>query len=430
MISEPPVVRPASARSPEDGPRSGGGRLAWPDVAKGACILLVVLWHVVLKQYQQIDWDLPLPIAGAWGLADDQLTPLRMPVFFTVSGLFAVRAVDRPWPVLLRSRIARFALLYVLWVLIETVVLGCTPAFPTEHAADPLQLLAELTISPTNLWYLLALALYFAVAKAVRRVPTAWLLGAAFLLSAVAAAHIIPDAGNRWQVLQNLLFFLAGLRLAPALQRLALGATRRRLLLLTLATSCALAAVDLLHAKAWLGVWPAVSALAALTGITAAAVLTERLPRAAGRLAALGRRTLPVYVLHLPLLALLAAQVQGPLQRLGSRSVGVAAVEPLLATSVVVALSLVVHRLLAAAGLGRLFDPLRPRKRTRRGRAADRTSYEPSSSATRAENAAGSPERDSLTMAVQSSTITSIAPVARPSSEARATSRGSIIGPS
>lgn len=31
-------------------------RETWPDVAKGMCIILVVLWHVVTKHYQRVDW--------------------------------------------------------------------------------------------------------------------------------------------------------------------------------------------------------------------------------------------------------------------------------------------------------------------------------------------------------------------------------------
>ncbi|MEV4522046.1 hypothetical protein AB0J77_17600 [Micromonospora tulbaghiae] len=41
------------------------GRVVWADVAKGACIVLVVLWHVVVKDYLRIDWRVGLPVPGA-----------------------------------------------------------------------------------------------------------------------------------------------------------------------------------------------------------------------------------------------------------------------------------------------------------------------------------------------------------------------------
>src|SRR5690349_20157208 len=88
---------------PEQRTRPAPQRTQWADVAKGVCILLVVLWHVIMKHYLEIDWRLRLPSPGAWGTFGEQLLPLRMPVFFTISDMFAVAAVNRPWRVIGRS---------------------------------------------------------------------------------------------------------------------------------------------------------------------------------------------------------------------------------------------------------------------------------------------------------------------------------------
>src|SRR5262245_4164499 len=74
-----------------------GPRMVWPDVAKGVCILLVVLWHTVNKHYLQVDWRIGGPVPALWGFVGDQLMTLRMPLFFTISGMFAVSAFHRPW---------------------------------------------------------------------------------------------------------------------------------------------------------------------------------------------------------------------------------------------------------------------------------------------------------------------------------------------
>ena len=100
-----------------------------------------------------------------------------MPLFFTISGMFAIGAVNRPWRVLGRSKVARFLYLYAVWLLIHTVLLALVPDFDTARADGPLDLLAQLTITPSNLWYLYALALYFAIAKAARRLPAALVPG-------------------------------------------------------------------------------------------------------------------------------------------------------------------------------------------------------------------------------------------------------------
>ena len=106
--ARPPGVPIPEAITPRPVPASDAGRdrTVWADVAKGMCILLVVLWHVVTKHYLRIDWHVSPPIPGAWGVLTEQLLPMRMPLFFTISGMFAIGAVRRPWRVLGRSKVA------------------------------------------------------------------------------------------------------------------------------------------------------------------------------------------------------------------------------------------------------------------------------------------------------------------------------------
>jgi fucose 4-O-acetylase-like acetyltransferase len=71
-------------------------REAWGDTLKGALIILVVLWHVIMKSHLQLDWQLGVPIPGAWGLVGDAIWPFLMPLFLLVSGYFAANALGRP----------------------------------------------------------------------------------------------------------------------------------------------------------------------------------------------------------------------------------------------------------------------------------------------------------------------------------------------
>ncbi|MFE9958282.1 pyridoxal-phosphate dependent enzyme [Micromonospora sp. NPDC005299] len=332
------------------------GRVVWADVAKGACIILVVLWHVIVKHYLRIDWRIDLPVPGAWGLLGEQLLPLRMPLFFTLSGIFSANAVARPWRVAGRPRIARNLYLYATWLLIHTALLALVPDFPTDRATSLDGLLAQLTVTPSNLWYLYALALYFALAKALRRVHPAVLLVAAGALSAVAATGLLDSPGNRGQVYQNLVFFLAGVHLRPHLQRWAAGASARRLAGTGTAYAVALAAMALAGTEGWPGVRLLVSVVAVAFGVTAAARVA-RLRVVGGALARLGRRTLPIYVIHMPVLALLHRLLAGPVADLNRPGRALlAAGYPVLLTAVVLALSLAVHRGLTAAGARWLFD--------------------------------------------------------------------------
>ncbi|MCO1594639.1 acyltransferase [Micromonospora sp. RHAY321] len=329
-------------------------RAEWADAAKGVCIILVVLWHVVVKDYLQIDWHIGVPVPGLWGTVGEQFLPLRMPLFFTISGVFAANAVQRPWRVVARSRIAGFLYLYAVWLLIHTAVLAAAPDFPTDRATSALGLLEQLTITPSNLWYLYALALYFTVAKVLRRAPRVLVLVPAAALSAVAAAGLLDTPGNRAGLYQNLIFFLAGLYLRPQIEWWAATATRRRLVLTSGAYVLALAAMAALGAQRWFGVWPAVSVVAVAFGVTAAAQL-GRWPAASGRLATLGRITLPIYVIHMPVLALLH-RLLGPVCGLDQVGRGLLVLGyPVLLTGLVIGVSLAIHRGLLAAHARWLF---------------------------------------------------------------------------
>ncbi|WP_204358660.1 acyltransferase family protein [Streptosporangium sp. 'caverna'] len=351
----PPIEPDPNSRGPADG--EALERMTWPDVAKGACILLVVLWHVIMKHYLQIDWHLPIPVPGAWGTVTEQLLPLRMPLFFTISGMFAIGAVNRPWRVLGRSKVAGFLYLYVLWLLIHTVLLALVPDFDTARADGPLGLLAQLTITPSNLWYLYALALYFAIAKVVRRLPAGLVVGAAFILSAAASAGLLEMPGDRGGVYKNLVFFLAGMYFRPIVERLAAVANRPRLAVLGVSYIGILAAMAVTGADTWPGVWPLACVLAAVLGVTAA-VLVSRWVWLGNRLAALGRGTLPIYVMHMPLLALLHRALV-PLLSVdmdGRLRLVLAVVEPVILSAVVVWLCRLLYRALVKMRAGWLFE--------------------------------------------------------------------------
>ena len=339
-------------------------RVGWPDVAKGICIILVVLWHAVTKVAVHVPGA--GPVTDAWVMLNAQLLPLRIPLFFLVSGVFAARAVlDREggsW----RRRAGRLALLYVVWVLIQTFLLALTPEFDTARATNGWELLVHLTISPTNLWYLLALAVYLAIARLTRGLPTVVVLPMAFVVAAVAGAGLIPDLGNLWQLIQNLFFFLVGLRLRAIVERFTSVPRVGIVVALAGVYAGGLAAVSVLGIRLWPGVWPVLALIAVAFGVSLSVLLDRRAEVVARPLRWVGRKTLPIYVLHMIPLAFLDAALRASGWR---TSPVVEAVGPVAVTAAVIGVCLLMHALLLRVGLSALFDPLEVTDRLARRRA-------------------------------------------------------------
>ena len=93
--------------------QSTPARVDWVDVAKGICIVLVVMMHSTLGVEKAIGAETSLHAFIEWA------QPFRMPDFFLISGLFLAARIDRPWRAYLDSKVVHFAYFYVLWVTIQ-----------------------------------------------------------------------------------------------------------------------------------------------------------------------------------------------------------------------------------------------------------------------------------------------------------------------
>ena len=331
-------------------------RQLWADGLKGLLIVLVVLWHVVMKTYLQIDWQLGMPIPGGWGLGADLIWPFLMPLFLLVSGYFAANAYERPWSMVFRSRVLRFLYLYLLWTLIHMAALWAFPDFPTLVPRSLAGFVEAITISPPNTWYLYALAIYFLVAKGLRRVPAWAVIGGAAVLSVIVSAGLVEVVSNRGSLLYNFLFFLVGLHLAPQIRRLVAHSTPTAAVSAVVVYVLAFTAMRITATEEAPGVWLVVSLIGVTMGVLVAPFLV-RLPAIGTGLVWLGSRTLAIYVLHMPLLALADFALVGWLS--GARvavQLVAAVVLPVVLTAVIVAASVAIGGLIERDRLYWLFD--------------------------------------------------------------------------
>ncbi|UJP41140.1 acyltransferase family protein [Cellulomonas palmilytica] len=320
------------------------GRLEWVDAVRGYSVVAVVLAHVVLWHLLAV--DAPTADAGesVWGRVYGVLGSARMPVLLAVSGLVVARRVRLGWrPGGLTLRVARNYYLYVVWLLLYAVFYAVVRDPSLPHRVDGVgDLLRQLVVPETTLWYVFALAVYIAVLGALHRVPPWAVLSG--LVALCLATHVLTSSDQMWaKVPEMFLFFAVGVYGAGPLRRLGERASWGALLL---AAGLAVAAtasgrlaegVELAEAVVFVVRCLAFLVLAVL--VVVLAVRWEPLRRL-GLL--LGRQTLPIYVLHPLWLALLLAYAGGLARDVTATTVG-SLLYPPVVTTLVVVLSLTVH---------------------------------------------------------------------------------------
>ncbi|MDX7082717.1 acyltransferase family protein [Serratia marcescens] len=213
--------------------------ILWINTLKGICILLVVLHHsIITTLIPSIDHlssgQLP---AKLWLTFNKIVSPLRMPAFFFVSGLLAVKAINsKSWSEVFTSKVSNLLYLYILWGLLQWFFIKgfISPIMESQLSDSENSAYAEnikefsslLAFAKTSLWYLYALAGYFLVAKLFFHFKYI-LLAVAVTLNYCAALGIIEGWGII-SIAQNMIYFLFGVFFSEELVR-ATNVTKRNI---------------------------------------------------------------------------------------------------------------------------------------------------------------------------------------------------------
>jgi len=320
--ARPRFRAPAGARAGMQAMAGGGGpearntapqRLAWIDAARGTTMFLVVLLHADAVLY--VLGDRPMAVH----LLNLALTPLRMPLFFLLSGVLAAGLLARGAEQVIGRRVLHYLWLYVVWWgaywLFHAWLLGWAgpPALAAYYGGGD-GFADRFLRSWNNQWFLYALAIYFAIALAVRGLPPPAQAAIAVGLAAPSVFGFgewigLPAADR----LYHLPYFMAGVLAREPLLRAAPRLARPGVLAgLLLAWAVATAGAHKLRLLEDDVARAALSLLAVPAGIGMATLLTTAAPRLAAPLGALGRTTLAVYVLHTMTMRIVVAALERP----------------------------------------------------------------------------------------------------------------------
>lgn len=263
-------------------------RVAWVDVAKGFCILLVVMMHATLGVEKATGQVTVLNGFIDWA------KPFRMPDFFLISGLFLAARINRPWRPYLDSKVVYFAYFYVLWLTIQFAVKA--PGMIAEDGAGT-TLTAYLNglVQPWGtLWFIYMLAGFFVTAKLLADAPKAlvWAVAAMIYFAAPHTGWLIVD-----EFAARFVFFFTGYWAAPYIFRFSeeiagMPAAVVAGMLMAWAALNWLAVENGLAFTTGLDLWVSYAGVAAVVAFSVLLVPT-RLGRS---LATLGRNSIKIYL--------------------------------------------------------------------------------------------------------------------------------------
>ena len=306
----------------------------------------MVLYHFLIWNHSDLTGG--GPFADHWDVVSGVLGRIRMPVLLALSGMLAARGLSLGWKsgTGLRSAVANYYL-YVVWLTVYMLFYAVVGSAELLHSVDGWGDWASQLLRPeTTLWYLFALAAFALVVTAMKAwaVPAwaAYALGAAAWLVGTFAA--VDTASGK--LLRNFVFFVIGVYATTLIRKAAT-------LSWGWAAGLLVAFVALAHVGLAQGNAIGFHLLYLAAGLVAIPMLVTvvaqlcRIP-GVGRVGSfVGARTLSIYVLHIPLIGVLAAVLPEipAVVSLASTKVGDLVIPPL-ATLAVIAASLVVFEVL------------------------------------------------------------------------------------
>ncbi len=176
-------------------------RINWIDCAKGISIILVVIMHS----------GLGIELVG--GTPDWMnrvilmLQPVRMPLFFTLSGLFFAKALTSSWRDIINSKLLHFTYFYAIWLVIQSALRssGNIGSF-TEY------FLSNIIEPTTTLWFIYMLGLFFAITRLMAwfNAVTIIILAATLNLASISVGALLIDKFALYWV-----YFVVGVYAAP-----------------------------------------------------------------------------------------------------------------------------------------------------------------------------------------------------------------------
>jgi surface polysaccharide O-acyltransferase-like enzyme len=276
-------------------------RLLWVAAARGIAMLMVVLVHT-------IDWAAQSGAeSNALAFVYEVCGTVMLPLFFTLSGVLGVRALNQSWPVLFRTRIAPLLWAFILWQpVVFMYKFAAGQLLPEQNDTSLSAHLFRLLASPVRpsgeLWFIWALAIFFVVSKLTVGLSRWLQLGLAAVLCASWMSFVKVSFGDELTRLLGpglnglptyYFFFLSGVMFGPLLMKRCHSVSRLGASLISAVWLALVTAAILTDAGSYPLV-PFILRIAGVMGGIAFAIALSNL----SLLRHVGRASMNVYLLH------------------------------------------------------------------------------------------------------------------------------------
>lgn len=260
-------------------------RLAWLDIARGIGIVLVVAGHVERGLVAA-----KIATSSAWSILDVGLYTFHMPLFMILAGLNVKQSLSKGKSRFIRSKTRSVALPYIIWSLIQGVILVALSGSTNSSTSwtDVLSI-GWKPISP--FWFLYALFIYFCI--------TALSLNRIFLIAlgvfGIAFADIFEPGSFVNLICHHFLFFAVGVTGGDWIKNW--NPSRPAIMLLAGIIGYFVGWQVLAEGKT---AYTSTSAIpCAIMGSIVVLAVARMVDRSASYLEWIGQRSMPIYVMHI-----------------------------------------------------------------------------------------------------------------------------------
>ncbi|MGP9725274.1 acyltransferase family protein, partial [Corynebacterium sp. AOP40-9SA-29] len=193
-------------------PRPAGGRLLWADCAKGLSIIGVCYMHVVTGTPGATD--------TAWNWFNEFMDPIRMPLFFVISGLFAHRVIERTLGDLWYRRLWFLLVPYLVFTPIQAAI-----RLDMANDLSWTSLGRAILLGDPGIWFLYVLMVFNIMACLLRHLPPVWSVLVSFVPALVVAAAGLSSIPEITHITLYAPAFFVGLHFRHLFLRLAAHAS-------------------------------------------------------------------------------------------------------------------------------------------------------------------------------------------------------------